>query len=131
MEGGVPSQEMAVSIRKHFYQQMRKVPKMRPILEWYDLSVDQVGEGMRTYEWLLLQLQKLMDRERLGWNLNVKVTNLVSRRDRVLCTTSASGFTCDISYCFQITARDKQGSEEARQQGSKHATKQRHKETDA
>ena len=55
---------------------------------------------------------------------------LVSIRHRVLGTKSVSGFTCDISYCVQITAGDKQESEEARQQGSKQTTKQRHKETD-
>ena len=34
-------------------------------MQWYNMSNDEVGTGMRTYEWLLLQVEKLMNENRL------------------------------------------------------------------
>ena len=41
-----PSSEMAASIHEHFYEQMQLVPKMRQILNFYDMSNDKIGSGI-------------------------------------------------------------------------------------
>ena len=59
---GKPSKEMQSCIHEHFYEQMSFVPKMKDVMNWYDLSTDEVGHGIKTYEWLLEMLEKKMTR---------------------------------------------------------------------
>ena len=74
-----PSPEMAASIHEHFYEQMQLVPKMKPILTFYDMSNDKIGSGVKTYPWLLDQLRKLMDRDRENYNLDTRMMTLNQR----------------------------------------------------
>eukprot|EP00959_Pyramimonas_sp_CCMP1952_P306786 6420772-Pyramimonas_sp.AAC.1 len=50
-----PSDQMKTSINAHFHEQSRQVPRLEYALQWYELSTDAPGTGMRTYHWLWLQ----------------------------------------------------------------------------
>eukprot|EP00959_Pyramimonas_sp_CCMP1952_P101799 2129534-Pyramimonas_sp.AAC.1 len=50
-----PSDEMKASVYAHFYEQMRQVPRLPSVMQWYELSSETPGTGMSTYQWLLLQ----------------------------------------------------------------------------
>eukprot|EP00959_Pyramimonas_sp_CCMP1952_P328520 6877639-Pyramimonas_sp.AAC.1 len=50
-----PSVEMKASMHAHFYEQSRQVPRLEYAMQWYELSTDPPGTGMRTYQWLILQ----------------------------------------------------------------------------
>eukprot|EP00959_Pyramimonas_sp_CCMP1952_P042474 888110-Pyramimonas_sp.AAC.1 len=50
-----PAEEMKASMRAHLHEQIRQAPRLHYVMQWYDLSTDPPGAGMRTYQWLLLQ----------------------------------------------------------------------------
>eukprot|EP00959_Pyramimonas_sp_CCMP1952_P450936 9441298-Pyramimonas_sp.AAC.1 len=48
-------------------------------MQWYELSTDPPGTGMRTYQWLLLQVESLMMRDREQWAISEHESTLNSR----------------------------------------------------
>ena len=74
-----PSDEMRAAIHTHFYEQLRCVPKLSQIIGWYDMCADKTGTGMRTYEWLLFQVENLMMRDHDTWAIAQKESTLNSR----------------------------------------------------
>eukprot|EP00959_Pyramimonas_sp_CCMP1952_P025392 532580-Pyramimonas_sp.AAC.1 len=59
-----PSDEMRASIHPLFLEQCRKPTKLSMICQFFDLSSDKPGTGMRTYEWLIAQIEMMMLREK-------------------------------------------------------------------
>eukprot|EP00959_Pyramimonas_sp_CCMP1952_P215222 4503209-Pyramimonas_sp.AAC.1 len=47
-----PSDELKASIHAHCYEQIKQVPRLEVIMQWYELSTDPPGTGMRSYQWL-------------------------------------------------------------------------------
>ena len=77
--GSAPSPEMAASMREHVYEQMKLVPKMQRALNFYDMSSDKIGSGIRTDARLLDQLRKMMDSERENFSLDTRMMTLSQR----------------------------------------------------
>eukprot|EP00959_Pyramimonas_sp_CCMP1952_P230675 4822616-Pyramimonas_sp.AAC.1 len=73
------SDEMKASIHAHFYKQIRQVPRLEYAMQWYELSTDPPGTGMRTYQWLLLQVESLLMRDREQWAISEHESTLSSR----------------------------------------------------
>eukprot|EP00959_Pyramimonas_sp_CCMP1952_P203389 4253338-Pyramimonas_sp.AAC.1 len=48
-----PSGEMEASIHAHVYEQVRQVPRLEGVMQWYELSTDLHGAGMRSYQRLV------------------------------------------------------------------------------
>eukprot|EP00959_Pyramimonas_sp_CCMP1952_P335178 7018355-Pyramimonas_sp.AAC.1 len=65
-----PSDEMKASMHAQFYEQIRQVPRLQSAMQWYELSTDPPGTGMRAYQWLLLQDESLMVRDREQWAIS-------------------------------------------------------------
>eukprot|EP00959_Pyramimonas_sp_CCMP1952_P192694 4029145-Pyramimonas_sp.AAC.1 len=61
---------MKALMRAHFHEQIRQAPRLHYVMQWYDLSTDPPGTGMRTYPWLLLQVGSLMMRDREQWAIS-------------------------------------------------------------
>eukprot|EP00959_Pyramimonas_sp_CCMP1952_P322188 6741808-Pyramimonas_sp.AAC.1 len=59
-----PSDEMKASMHAHFYEQIRQVPRLDYAMQWHELSTDLPVTGMRSYQWLLYQVESLMIRDR-------------------------------------------------------------------
>eukprot|EP00959_Pyramimonas_sp_CCMP1952_P118878 2485328-Pyramimonas_sp.AAC.1 len=59
------SDEMKASVHAEFYEQIRQVPMLEHAMQWYGLSTDPPGAGMRIYKWLLLQVESLVMRGRV------------------------------------------------------------------
>eukprot|EP00959_Pyramimonas_sp_CCMP1952_P442224 9257859-Pyramimonas_sp.AAC.1 len=59
-----PSDHIKAPMRAHFYEQIRQAPRLHYVMQWYDLPTAPPGTGMRPYQWLLLQVEPLMMRDR-------------------------------------------------------------------
>eukprot|EP00959_Pyramimonas_sp_CCMP1952_P221811 4637341-Pyramimonas_sp.AAC.1 len=64
-----PSDEMRASIHAHFIEQCRKPKKLDFVCQVYDLSRDKLGEGVRSYEWLMAQIEGVMLRDKEDWKI--------------------------------------------------------------
>eukprot|EP00959_Pyramimonas_sp_CCMP1952_P319306 6681514-Pyramimonas_sp.AAC.1 len=69
-------------MRALFYEQIRQAPKRHSVMQWYDLSTDPPGTGMRTHRRLLLQIESLMMRDREQWAISERESTLDSRNRR-------------------------------------------------
>eukprot|EP00959_Pyramimonas_sp_CCMP1952_P131813 2755882-Pyramimonas_sp.AAC.1 len=65
-----PSDELVASVRAHFHEQMRQAPRLHSVMQLYDLCAGLPGAGMRTDQWLLLQVGSLMMRDREQWAIS-------------------------------------------------------------
>eukprot|EP00959_Pyramimonas_sp_CCMP1952_P307226 6430296-Pyramimonas_sp.AAC.1 len=81
-----PSDEMKASIRAHFYEQIRQVPRREYAMQWYELSTDPPGTGIITYQWILLQVEYLMMRGREQWAISEHESTLNSRNRQARLT---------------------------------------------
>eukprot|EP00959_Pyramimonas_sp_CCMP1952_P181297 3790828-Pyramimonas_sp.AAC.1 len=81
-----PSDEMNASIHAHLHDQMRQVSRLEYAMQWYELSTDPPGTGMRTYQWLLLQVESLMLRVREQWAISQHEPTLNSRNRQARLT---------------------------------------------
>eukprot|EP00959_Pyramimonas_sp_CCMP1952_P011348 238265-Pyramimonas_sp.AAC.1 len=70
---------MRASTHAHFIEQCRKPKKFELICQLYDLSTDKPGEGVKTYEWLITQIEWMMLREKEEWNINLHEGTLNQR----------------------------------------------------
>eukprot|EP00959_Pyramimonas_sp_CCMP1952_P075239 1572386-Pyramimonas_sp.AAC.1 len=61
---------MKASIHAHFYKHIRQVPRLECATQWYEWSTDAPGTGMRTYQWLFLQVESLAMRGREQWAMS-------------------------------------------------------------
>eukprot|EP00959_Pyramimonas_sp_CCMP1952_P081417 1700983-Pyramimonas_sp.AAC.1 len=50
-----PSGEMKASMHAHFYEQVKQVPRLEGVMQWYEVSTDPHGTGMHSYQWLAWQ----------------------------------------------------------------------------
>eukprot|EP00959_Pyramimonas_sp_CCMP1952_P245803 5137252-Pyramimonas_sp.AAC.1 len=66
-----PSDEMRASIHAHFIEQRRKPKNLDFACQLYDLSKDKLGEGARSYEWLMSQIDGMMLRDKEEWNISM------------------------------------------------------------
>eukprot|EP00959_Pyramimonas_sp_CCMP1952_P338366 7086158-Pyramimonas_sp.AAC.1 len=62
---------MRASIHAHIIEQCRKPKRLELVCQLYDLSTDKLGEGMKTCEWLISQLEWMMLREKEEWNISM------------------------------------------------------------
>eukprot|EP00959_Pyramimonas_sp_CCMP1952_P152791 3196729-Pyramimonas_sp.AAC.1 len=74
-----PSDEMKASMHAHFYELIRQAPRLEHATQWYELSKDPPGTGVRIYQWLLLQVESLMMRGREQWAISAYESTLHSR----------------------------------------------------
>ena len=74
-----PSDEMRASIHAHFLEQCRKPSKLEQVMGFYDMSDDEVGTGMKTYEWLIGQIERLMLMEKEEFNIGRHESTLNQR----------------------------------------------------
>eukprot|EP00959_Pyramimonas_sp_CCMP1952_P359460 7526775-Pyramimonas_sp.AAC.1 len=65
-----PPDEMKASIHAHLYEQVRQVPRLEGIMQLYEVSTDRHGRGMRSYEWLVWQIELSMMRDREKWAIS-------------------------------------------------------------
>ena len=86
-----PSDEMRAAIHTHFYEQLSCVPKLSQIIGWYNMSCDKTGHGMRSYEWLLFQVENLMMRDHDTWAIAQKESTLNSRGRHYRLTGGGGG----------------------------------------
>ena len=59
-----PHKSFRPAIQEHFYHQLQKCPCMQMSIAMCDNSNDAHGKGMRSYEWLLAQIDRLMKKDR-------------------------------------------------------------------
>eukprot|EP00959_Pyramimonas_sp_CCMP1952_P238097 4975829-Pyramimonas_sp.AAC.1 len=71
--------EMRASIHAHFIEQCRKPKKLDVVCQIYDLSGDKLGEGVRSHEWLIFQIEAMMLRDKEGWNISMHEGTLNQR----------------------------------------------------
>eukprot|EP00959_Pyramimonas_sp_CCMP1952_P273443 5715574-Pyramimonas_sp.AAC.1 len=57
-----PSDARMAPIHAHFYEQVNQVPRLDGITQWCEILADPPGTGMRSYQWLLWQVELLMMR---------------------------------------------------------------------
>eukprot|EP00959_Pyramimonas_sp_CCMP1952_P153532 3212317-Pyramimonas_sp.AAC.1 len=62
---------MRASIHAHFLEKCRKPKKLDMTCQFYDMSSGKPGTGMRTYEWLITQIEMMMLREKEEWNIDL------------------------------------------------------------
>ena len=74
-----PSPEMTASSHEHIYEQMKLLLNMQHVLNFYDMSSDKIGTGIRAYPWLLDHLHKMVDRERDNFSIDTCVMTLNQR----------------------------------------------------
>ena len=58
---------------------MKLVPKMRQALNFYDMPSDKSGSGIRTYPWILDQMQHMMDMDREYFKNDTRLVTLNQR----------------------------------------------------
>ena len=81
--GEAPHSSVMPAIQEHFYKQVKKCPVMKMALVLYDFCTDPIGTGpTKTYDWLLEQVRRLMDRDRLDDNRDTQTDDLESRMKR-------------------------------------------------
>eukprot|EP00959_Pyramimonas_sp_CCMP1952_P312930 6550282-Pyramimonas_sp.AAC.1 len=70
-----------VSMHAHFYEHIKQVPRLEAIMQWYEISTDPPRTGMRSYQWLLYQVELLTirDREKCA---NSESESTLNSRDR-------------------------------------------------
>eukprot|EP00959_Pyramimonas_sp_CCMP1952_P320860 6714482-Pyramimonas_sp.AAC.1 len=71
---------MKPSMRANFYEQIRQVPRLEHAMQWYELSTDPPGTGMRSYQWFLHQVESLMMHDREKWAISERESTLNPRR---------------------------------------------------
>eukprot|EP00959_Pyramimonas_sp_CCMP1952_P442018 9253199-Pyramimonas_sp.AAC.1 len=54
-----PSDEMKASIHAHFYEQIKELPRLEAIVQWYELSTTPPGTGMRSCPWFCTRSNRL------------------------------------------------------------------------
>eukprot|EP00959_Pyramimonas_sp_CCMP1952_P111170 2325595-Pyramimonas_sp.AAC.1 len=64
------SDQMKSPMLPHRYEQIRLAPRPMYAMQWHELSTEPPGTGMRTYQWLLLQVESLMMRDRGQWAIS-------------------------------------------------------------
>eukprot|EP00959_Pyramimonas_sp_CCMP1952_P210020 4394314-Pyramimonas_sp.AAC.1 len=79
------SDEMRASIHAHFIEQCRKPKKLEFVRQLYDLPKDKLGEGVKSYEWLMEQIEGMMLRDKEEWNISVheSILNQRARQTRL------------------------------------------------
>eukprot|EP00959_Pyramimonas_sp_CCMP1952_P179171 3745624-Pyramimonas_sp.AAC.1 len=70
---------MRASIHAHFIEQSRTPNKLNFVCQLYDLSKDRMGQGVKTYEWLMEQIEGMMLRDAEEWNISVHESTLNQR----------------------------------------------------
>eukprot|EP00959_Pyramimonas_sp_CCMP1952_P026894 564654-Pyramimonas_sp.AAC.1 len=70
---------MRASIHAHFIEQCRNPKKFDFVCQIYDLSRDKLGQGVKTYEWLMEQIEAMMLRDKEEWNISVHESTLNHR----------------------------------------------------
>ena len=74
-----PTDGMRASIHAHFLEQCRKPNKLKPAMSFHDMSSDKSGTGMKSYEWLVGQIEKLMMMEKEEFNIERHESTLNQR----------------------------------------------------
>eukprot|EP00959_Pyramimonas_sp_CCMP1952_P031413 658780-Pyramimonas_sp.AAC.1 len=70
---------MRASIHAHFIEQCRKPSTLHFACQLYDMSKDKMGHGVKTYEWLMEQIEGMMLRYKEEWNISVHESTLSQR----------------------------------------------------
>ena len=56
------------AVQEHVYKELKKCPMMDISIAMYDHSNDKYGTGVKSYEWLLDQVGRLMCKDRAEHN---------------------------------------------------------------
>eukprot|EP00959_Pyramimonas_sp_CCMP1952_P161928 3385630-Pyramimonas_sp.AAC.1 len=70
---------MRASIHAHFIEQCRKPKKLELVRQVYDLPTDKLGEGIKSYEWFISQIEWMTLREKDEWNISMREGTLNQR----------------------------------------------------
>eukprot|EP00959_Pyramimonas_sp_CCMP1952_P043619 911817-Pyramimonas_sp.AAC.1 len=70
---------MRASIHAYFIEQRRKPKKLDFVYQLYDLSRGKLGSGVRSYEWLMPQIEAMMLRDKEDWNISMHEGTLNQR----------------------------------------------------
>eukprot|EP00959_Pyramimonas_sp_CCMP1952_P123622 2584371-Pyramimonas_sp.AAC.1 len=70
---------MRASIHAHFIEQCRKPKKLDFVYQILDLSRDKLGEGVRSYKWLISQIEAMLLRDKEEWNISMREGTLNQR----------------------------------------------------
>eukprot|EP00959_Pyramimonas_sp_CCMP1952_P444495 9306788-Pyramimonas_sp.AAC.1 len=81
-----PSDDTKASTHAHFYEQIRQVLRLQSDMQWHELSADSPGTGMRTSQWLLLQVESLMMRDREQRAISERESTLTCRNRQARLT---------------------------------------------
>eukprot|EP00959_Pyramimonas_sp_CCMP1952_P110125 2304215-Pyramimonas_sp.AAC.1 len=61
---------MRASTHAHFIEQCRKPNTLNFVCQLYNMSNDKMGHGVKTYEWLMEQIEGMVLRDKEGWNIS-------------------------------------------------------------
>eukprot|EP00959_Pyramimonas_sp_CCMP1952_P317161 6637970-Pyramimonas_sp.AAC.1 len=70
---------MRASIHAHFIEQRRRPKKLAFACQIYDMSKYRWGTGVKSYEWLMNEIESLMLRDKEEWSINVHESTLNQR----------------------------------------------------